>query len=85
MHLKIINPRLRARRIQFPRTIQTFYAGIIHVFHIRGRGLVGAEGDGEVGGGGDGGVAHCAFEEVVGVGLLEFGEGVGEPGGGGGL
>lgn len=85
MHLKIIHPRLRARRIKFPGTIQAFYPWVIHVFHIWWGGGVGAEGYWEVGGGGDGGVAHCAFEEVVGVGLLEFGEGVGEPGGGGGL
>ena len=85
MHLKIINPRLRARRIKFPGTIQTFYPGVIHIFHVGRGGGVGPESDGEVGGGGDGGVAHCAFEEVVRVGLLEFGEGVGEPGWGGGL
>ena len=82
MHLEIIDPHLRPRRVQFSWTIFTLDAGVVHELNIvRGRG-VRAHADGEVGECADGGVAHCAFEGVVGVRLLEAGEGVGEPLGG---
>lgn len=76
VHLEITNARLWPRGIQLARTIQTFDARVVHVFEIRGRGFSRADTDGHVGGCGDGCVAHCSFEEVVRVGLLEFGEGL---------
>jgi len=79
MHLEIVHPHLRPRRVEFPGAIFTFNPWVVHVFYIvRGWGL-GTHADGEVGDGADGGIAHCAFEGVGGVGLLKAGEGVVEP------
>lgn len=79
MDLEIIDPHFRPRRVEFPGAIFAFDPGVVHVFHIIGGWGVGTHADGEVGDGADGGVAHCAFEGVGGVGLLEAGEGVVEP------
>lgn len=85
MDFKIIHTHLRPWRVEFPRAILTFNPWVIHVFYIiRGRGF-GTYADGKVGDGADGGVAHCAFEGVGRVGLLEAGEGVVKPLGGFGL
>lgn len=86
MHLEVLDRRARAGRIQLPGTITASDARKIHVFDRwrqrlpRGRGWTR-----KLGVDVDGGVAHHAFEAVVGVGAAEGGEGGGEPGGGWGL
>jgi hypothetical protein len=76
MDLEIDHRRLRARRVQLTRTIMTPYARQEHPFDAFG-GLAGCWcGTGYFGCCVDGGVAHCAFEVVVRVRFLEFGEAV---------
>ena len=79
MHLEIIHPHLRPWRIQLAWAILTLDSRIVHEFDIVWGWGVWTHADGEVGEGADGSVAHCTFEGVVRVGLLETGEGVGEP------
>ena len=80
MNLKIAHCRIRTRRIQLSRAVVTSYSGQVHVFYAFG-GLtrLGCRA-GHFGRCVDGGVAHRAFEAVVGVRLLEFDEAICEPG-----
>ena len=74
MDLKIAHRRLRSRSIQFARAVMASYAREKHPFHTVG-GLAGRGcGTGYFGLGVYGGVAHCAFEVVIWVALLEFRE-----------
>lgn len=80
MHLEIIDAHFRPRGVQFARAVLALDAWVVHVLDVFGRGRVGPDGDGHVGCGADSGVAHCAFEGVVGVVLLQALEGAREPG-----
>lgn len=79
VHLKRLHSHPRARVILLPGAVQTPDPGEIFEAHgfagqVRRRGVRG------VGDGVDGGAAHGAFEARVGVGAVELGEGLDEPG-----
>lgn len=79
MHLEVVHPHFRSRRVKLSRAILTLDPWIVHELDIvRTRG-VRTHADGEIGDGADGGIAHCAFEGVIRIILLETGESVGEP------
>lgn len=70
MHLEVIDSHLRSRRVHFAWTVQTPDARVIHVFDVF-LGFVFVERHRLIGGGANSRVAHCAFEFVVRVILLE--------------
>ena len=79
VHFKIVHPHLWPRRVQFSRAVLTFDSWVVHEFDIVGSGRVGAHGDGEVGEGADCCVAHCTFEGVGRIILLQAVESVKKP------
>ena len=76
MYLEIVDACLGSWSVQLARTIQALDSWIVHELCIRRMRFVGLDADGHVGLCGHRSVSHCAFEEVIGVGLLEFGEGM---------
>ena len=79
MNLKVPHRHVRPGRIQFPGTIVAADTREVHPFDgVGGLACLGC-GTGELGDGVDGGVAHHAFEAVVGVLGFEGCEAGGEP------
>ena len=79
MYLKIRDPGLGPRRVQLARAIQALDARVVHHLDVLGLGFVGFLMHRQIGLLGDHGVAHAAFELIVGVPLLEPVERMVEP------
>jgi hypothetical protein len=85
MYLEVVDSCLGPWGVQLAWAIQALDSRIVHEFRVGRMRLVGLYADGHVGLCRNGSVTHCAFEKVIRVGLLQFGEGVTQPRGWGRL